>query len=452
VKSARLAAVVLCLLPLLVIPAGAAGTGTAADAAAAAAMRRTLMYGIDSQVMEALQTLKKAWDPGFAGDLAAILTDKRSASLQTAVLEVFRDQSLSDGEGFARLILDNWQDEPSDLGIAAIRYLGALHSGGLAARLTPIVDSTDKGLATAAIEGLGMAGDSSSAALLLKKLASTDYPDGRKTDLILALGTLKDKSAVDALLGIVQNTDEERIRRLYAADALGKIGDPRALPALRDMLGEKEALVRQYAAGALARFSLAEVFDSLIQGLRDEDAKVRESSAKALGRPLDGAQSPAAVPILSYKAELDPVSQVRIASIKALGEIGGDPAMQRLLAIYRASDRPLESREAALMILASKALPLSMGAIRKVIDDEWKANDPRTLESTAKVLSAARGAELRDLYVRFMGSPDPVVRSYGARGAAFNGFSDLKDKVKAMGDTDPNPGTRKEAQLAAAKL
>ena len=70
-------------------------------------------------------------------------------------------------------------------------------------------------------------------------------------------------------------------------------------------------------------FGLDEVFPSIIQGLRDENAKVREQSAKALARPLSASQADTAVPILSYKAEFDPEPIVRVASIKALGAIGG---------------------------------------------------------------------------------------------------------------------------------
>lgn len=218
------------------------------------------------------------------------------------------------------------------------------------------------------------------------------------------------------------------------------------------MFAEKEALVRQYAASALARFGLDEVFDSLIQALRDEDAKVREASANALARPLSPAQAAAAVPVLSFKAESDPVAQVRIASIKALGEIGGDAAIRKLLAIYASNARPLDSRETALTLLTAKALSQSLDAIRKVIDDEWKTYDPRTLESTAKVLSTTRAAELKGLLVHLLDSTDPVTRSYGARGIALNGFSDMKDRLTKMSTTDPNPGTRREAELAAAKL
>jgi HEAT repeat protein len=93
-----------------------------------------------------------------------------------------------------------------------------------------------------------------------------------------------------------------------------------------------------------------------------------------------------------------------------------------------------------------------MESIRAVVAKEWSSYDTRTLESTAKVLAATRSSDLKDLFVRFLDSPDPVVRSYGVRGIGANGFSDLKDRVKKMSEQDPNPGTRQEAALSLARL
>jgi HEAT repeat protein len=425
----------------------------AADAPdAAERTRQTILYGIDSQVLEIIQSVSKSQDQGFTKELAQVLSEQRSADVRTAVLNLFKDQKVEAGEGQAREIVKGWQDGKPALVAAAVKYLAAMESSGLAASLPPLVDASDNGVALAAIQALGAVGDTSSAELLCAKLKSLDYPDARKTDIILALGALKNPAAVEQLLEIAKNTDEEKVRRMYAADSLGKIGDSRALPVLRDMFAENDALIRQYAASALSRFGLDEVFPSLIQGLRDENAKVREQSAKTLARGLSASQADAALPILAFKAEYDPSSGVRIASIQALGAIGGNGAFDLLLKLFGGSAYPLESREAALGILAAKDLGRSMETIRKVIDAEWTAFDSRTLTSVAKVLSTVKAPELREAFVRFLDSKEPTVRSYGVRGIALNGFSDLKDRLKKMAEGDANAGTRREAEKALEKL
>lgn len=445
----RILAAALALLAACAHPLTAADTASLAERT-----RQTLLYGIDSQVLDAIQSLKAGHDSGFTRELNEILSGQRSAAVRKAVLELFLEQKVREGEGTAREILAGWQDAPSDLLIAAIRYLASTGgaSSALADALSPLVDATDAAVASAAIEALGKTGNAATVTLLVARLKSTDFPDARKSTVILALGELKDSQAVEPLLAIAKSQEEDKVRRMYAADALGKIGDPRALPVLKAMYDEPDALVRLYAASALARFGLDSVFPILIQALRDENWKVREQSARSLARSLSSSQAAAAVPILMYKAESDPISQVRIASIEALGEIGGDAPMKALVAIYVGSDHPLESREAALGIVAKKSLSSGLDAVRSVINDEWKSYDQRALESTAKVLSTVNAAELRDIFVRFLDSPDAAVRSYGCRGIAENHFSDLRDRLRLMSEKDPNPGTRKEAELSLAKL
>jgi hypothetical protein len=90
--------------------------------------------------------------------------------------------------------------------------------------------------------------------------------------------------------------------------------------------------------------------------------------------------------------------------------------------------------------------------VRSVINDEWKSYDQRALESTAKVLSTVNAAELKDIFVHFLESPDAAVRSYGCRGIAENHFSDLRERLRLISEKDPNPGTRKEAELSLARL
>jgi HEAT repeat protein len=443
---------ILCLVPfclcLAVLPARAADTTDARERT-----RQTLLYGIDSQVVDAVQSIRNAQDSGYTKELLQILNGQRSPDVQKAVFDLFKDQKVRDGEERGKAILGAWQGTPDALLIAAIQYLAVVNSTGLGTGLAPLVDGANNPVAIAAIQALGSAPDrAAAAALLVSKLKSPDFPDARKNDCILALGNLKDPAAVETLISIAASTDEEKVRRMYAADSLGKIGDPRALPVLRTMVAENDALIRLYAASALARFGMDEVFPSIVQGLRDENVKVREQSAKALARSLSPSQADTAVPILSYKAEFDPESIVRVASIQALGAIGGDAALRTLQKIYSGADHPLDSREAALGVLAEKSLSISLESIRAVVAKEWGSFDTRTLQSTARVLSTIRSSDLKDLFVRFLDSPDPVVRSYALRGIGANGFSDLKDRVKKTSEQDPNSGTRQEAVRSLAKL
>ena len=441
-----------CLAMALVLAGLPAAFAASDDAQAVERTRQTLLYGIDSQVLEVVQRISSTRDGRFTKELVSVVLETRSADLKKAILGVFEDQKLKEGEAAARQFLGDSEHQSGDVLIASLRYLAAIDATGLASLLVPLIDSADNGVASAAIRACGKSAEPACAAALEAKLRSPDFPDARKADLILALGDLKDQKVVDDLIAIAKNADEDKIRRLYAADALGKIGDPRAVPVLKDMFAENDALVRAYAASALSHFSVDEAFPMLIQGLKDDDWRVREQSAKALTGKLSGGQIDTALPVLEYKARYDPVAQVRTASINALGSLGSGQAEDILAKLYQAAGNPLETRESALRALTGRSLSRAIDAANAVVAAEGKAFDQKPIEATARVLSETQGAGLKGIYSTLLASGDAVVRAYAVRGIGANGISEMKDRVKELSTKDPSPLVQREAEKALSKL
>ena len=440
-------------MPAVLLLAGLPGAFAADDQAKAIERtRQTLLYGIDSQVLDVVQRISSTRDGRFTKELISVLSDTRSADVKKAILGVFQDQGIKDGEGMARQTLGDVENQAGDVVVACVRYLSAIHATGISPLLVPLLDSADNGVASEAIRACGKSGEDSCAAALEAKLKSPDFPDARKSDVILALGDLKDQKAADDLMAIAKNTDEDKFRRAYAADALGKIGDVRAVPVLKSMFAENDALVRAYAASALAHFGLDQVFPMLIQGLKDDDWKVREQCAKGLTGRMSGSQADTALPILEFKARYDPISQVRVAAIQAMGGMGGTQGEETLAALYQGAGYPPETRETALKALVGRSLSRAIEAVRAVLAAEGKGVDQRPIEATARVLSEAQGAGLKDIYSTMLASPDAAVRAYAIRGVAANGFNDLKDRLKDMSTRDPSPLVQREAEKALSKL
>jgi HEAT repeat protein len=436
------------LLLLIPVPAKAADSVDIR-----AQWKRTVEYGIDSQVMDVVSRLKDARDSSLSPELAAVLKKSRNSELRKAILDLFAGLKVKDGEESAREIVSAWQDERPDTVVLAVQYLSVIESAGISTALLPLVDAPDPGMAAAALEALGKTRDKTLTKPLLDKLASPDYPESRKGALILALGSLKDPSAVEALVGIAKNGDEDRIRRMYAADSLGKIGDEKAIPVLEGLLGDPDALVRAYASSALSAFDVTKVVDDLIQGLKDDNWRVRVQCARALGRPLPAARLQEVADILSYKAELDPAGQVRLESIRSLGEIGSESGLGFLLDLYKRTGAPLESREAALSAVAAKGLSqAAVEAVKGVLADASGTRDQRAVLSTARVLSTVRSGSLQPVLTGFLDSSDPATRIYGIRGIALNGFAGLKTRLLGMANTDSSPVVQREARTAAEKL
>jgi HEAT repeat protein len=439
----------------LAAAAGAFAADEAADPAAAAARareqtRQVLAYGIDTQVLDVIARLRAARDPAYTAELTALLAASRSSDVRKAVLEMFTELAIRDGESAARTIVAGWETGNAGLTSSAASYLSSLHAEGLAALLLPLVDSDDAVVCAAAMRAIGSSRDPAAVEPLLAKLASVQFPDARKGDLVVALGELRDARAVDALIRIAKGRDEEKTRRLYAADALGKIGDRRALPVLKSLFDEDDALLRAYAASALAAFGMGEALPSLLAGLRDANAKVRIQCTKALARQLSPAEASQAVPILLWKAENDPERAVRLESVRTLGEIADASSVAFLESLLANRMAALDFRETALAALLARTADAP--GIRSAVEQEIAAKDQKPIEMIARVLGSAKAAGLAAVWIRLLDAQGYTVRIWALRGLAANGVTAALERIGNLAEKDPVAAVRTEAVRARERL
>ncbi len=437
---------------LLIVAAAAPLAGVDDPSQVRERTRETLLYGIDSEVLDVVKQLKLSADPSFSEELGRVLAEDRGAELRKAVLELFAETRVRDGAPAALAILREWQDQPSDLVIASVRYATAAGIEGRTALLAPLLEAPQASLVSSAVDALGKTADPAAAELLLERLADPDTGGQGRGEVIAALGDLGDPRAVEPLLAIARSRDEDKPRRMYAADALGKIGDARAVPVLRAMFAEKDALLKAHAAAAMSRLSPGEAFPLLLEGLKDENWRVRVECARGLARPLAGAQADEAFPVLSYKARLDPVQQVRIEAVKAMAATGGGKAGAFLAGLFRDRKNPLGVREESLAAVLRGDPALVLEPVRAVVAEEWSAADQRTLEMTARVVSVSGSGAMREPLVRFLDSPNPIVRIYGVRGVAAAGLRDLRDRIRQLSEKDGHPAVQREAARALEKM
>ena len=432
----------------LALAAAAGGADEAAEAREKT--RQLLAYGIDSQVLDVVARLRASRDTGFTAELSALLAESRSADVRKAVLEMYNELGIRDGEAAARAVVAGWETGNPSLTSAAASYLSSLHVDGLAALLLPLVDAADAVVSASALRAIGASRDPAAVEPLLAKLASVEFPDARKGDLVVALGELRDARAVDVLIRIAKGRDEDKTRRLYAADALGKIGDRRALPVLKSLFDEDDALLRAYSASALAAFGMGEALPSLLAGLRDSNARVRLQCTKALARPLEPAGASQVVPILQWKAENDPERSVRLESVRTLGAIADGPSVTFLEALLVNKVAALDFRETALTALLART-PAAAG-IRRAVEQEIAAKDQKPIEMIARVLSLAKGAELAPVWTRLLDGTGYLVRICGVRGLAANGVTAALARIGELAEKDPVPAVRTEASRALERL
>lgn len=114
------------------------------------------------------------------------------------------------------------------------------------------------------------------------RAALTDPDDELATKAARALGAIGDPEAVGPLLAIVSQSGRPWFCRAVAAKALGRIGDARAVPALEDLLKNRNRwMERDRAAAALAGLGEAGQV-ALLRARESTIDEVRELAGQAL--------------------------------------------------------------------------------------------------------------------------------------------------------------------------
>lgn len=403
--------------------------------------REVLLFGIDSEVLTIIKSIKQAREQSLNEQLLELFEESANPQIRLAVLNYFRDSDYGGAVNSAATLLEDENLEDSELLVTLMGYLSRLEAVQSRDRIEYLVDSSEELVAEAAIGALSKIGDENSAQFLVERLENGEFSEKMKPRIIVALGDLEYQGAVEILMEIVQNGEQERTWRMYAAISLGKIGDKKAVSAIKSLFEEQDSLIKMYAASGLAYFDMKEVQDILIQGLRDSNVRVRIASAKALAHK----EAKDAVDILIYKAKHDPENKMRMEAIVALGEIGTANAFVFLREEFQNKHSGFLYRETALDALCENDLPGSLGTIEEVIETEWPNKDTGVLEFVAKRLSRVESKSLKKTLARFLQSKNLYVRIYGLRGVELNRINDLRGQIEDMSTEDPHPAVRQVA-------
>ena len=159
---------------------------------------------------------------------------------------------------------------------------------------------------------------------------------GRREDTQLVTFLLKDPSAL--------------VRRA-AVDALARLEPGTAAEPLRLALADEAATVRIAAAVALGSSASDAVIEDLQRLAEDDDPRVRAAAVRALGHRFGNAEDEArrSATALTLEEALADEALVALAAVEALGEIGGEEAAGRVVALLERPEPELV-REAVTCI------------------------------------------------------------------------------------------------------
>jgi HEAT repeat protein len=382
----------------------------------------TINYGIDTQVIELINTLDTEKNYDFNSDLLKLLKSTTNSRLDQSIIGLFKKSEDDSAVVYAYNQLEEDFNLRDDTRVVYINYISKYQTHEISEYLLSLIDEESNAISIASIKALGLSELEDIIPTLIEYLEDNLFDTLRKPSIIESLGKLKAHEALDILTDLATDIySDDKSLRWRAVVALGDIGSLESLPVLKSLNSDDDPNLRNYTITALKNYSSEQVTDLLIQGLKDSFWKVRINAAQSLGE----LKIKEAVPILIYKSENDPdIRNVRSASLRALGEIGGSKAFEFIQELYQNERSDVGLRSIAIGILAEKDLSNSLKIIEKVLATEWEKDNPLILDYTCKILSITKSLSLKDLYSKMLLYDKSLnLKLYALRGIMLNSIS-----------------------------
>ena len=379
----------------------------------------------------------------------APMVDRLVEQLRTGDLETRRAAVAALGRiGDARAVepLVNLLDEDErELLVPATTALARLGDDRAFESLLRLLGDADVSVRQGAIGALNSIGHSAMGERVRTLLEDAD-PRVRESAVKIA-GYFGYPGCADALLDRCRDRDETV--RAAALEHVAYLDDERSVPLLVAAMAGDTPRARAAAAQALAHVNHPDAVDALRRGVGDLDSWVRYFSVTSLGRQMDRAS----LPLLKRVAADDEAQHVRIAAIRAIGDIGvsNDADAVPLLATFsEAADDQLAV--AAARALGSVDAPSALDPLRRSL----AAPQPDRRAAAAEAIAHHGGPEAVEL-LRWKAAADDdpqVVR------AAINGLCHMAVRtsphsgsaVAAIAAVAGDPSRRAEAIAALARL
>jgi HEAT repeat protein len=407
-----------------------------------------LRYGIETQVMELITTLKTEKNKDFAEDLLPIFDSVTSPRLRSAILDYYGHLELDLATSRAAVIISNRDESPDSLVGTAFSYLLGLKSDAAIEHARRIIEDDERKYLGAAIKILGVTGLDDDVQILRALYESPSSDAGIKQEILLAFGKMRAVSSFELLASIAAAEDAGKIERMYACTALGDLGDPRAVPVLIGASVAGDPNVRANAVSALQNFEGEDAANAILQGLRDQHVAPRAAAVKA----AEKRRLQAAIPFLEFRIKSDPERSIKDAAITALAAIGGKEGLEFLTVFLEDAKSPLAHRASAFVAILTYGSPDDLARPMAVIQAAAGEKDKAVFLALARA-SMASNAPQAIWVARFLLSDfDHLIRLGAIAWAERNKATDLLPELEALADTDPVESLRKRVATTIERI
>lgn len=412
----------------------------------------TINYGIDSQLIELLTTLKSEKSVEFKNELVQVFDRTTANKLKIAIFDFFSFFELSLLEDRAFKIIANRDNLDDKLVNAAIEYHASIKSILALNEYKDILENEEKKYYQPLIKALAASTSSKNSESFSELLVNLYEKDGTdiavKESIIKVIGSMKANTAYDLLTKILMSEESGKAAKMYACTSLAELGDKRAVPVLIQVAQGSDPNIRAKSIEALGFFNTSEALSAVREGLRDAHVLVRSAAASSSGKNKDED----ALPYLEYKALWDPEKSVRENSIKALGQIGNNGAFEFLTDFIEDNKQSLQYRAIAMASLISNGREADIQKALIVYKTSATEKDKSNYNSFSRQIIAIDNLAALP-FVEFMLSDKDFSTRLGA--IAWIERNDAKSMLQVLKDlssADENEAVRTRAARAVLKL
>jgi len=413
-----------------------------------------LLYGIDSELLGILAELQSEKNAKYNHILSSLIAETKDPTIIQGIFRLWDDTSFTPGFAYARDEISKvieGDDYTSSVVQAAMTYLANQGDSQSLPLYGQLLSFHDTAIVTASIRAIGKMADDATkmereelGENLKERLLEEDpgTEDELYAALIVSLGSLRYEPAADELIEIVEDSAASAGHRRLACVSVGRIGRNEDFVILERVYYESDdATLRAYALAGMTEFANRDMSDNLVQALkRDSFWRIRLTAAENLA----GSHDEEVLKLLKYKAANDPVSQVRIASLKSIAATGGPRNHEFILSFFQNRQKSTEMRLAALDIMLENRVLGTNEAIHEVMDELWDKDEGRFLEFVCKNLSESDWPHLAPVFDRMLSHAHWLIQVYAVRGIRRSDILSLQERLDAMDAEGTDERLRRE--------
>ncbi len=277
--------------------------------------RKTLKYGIATEITDLLDKLIENEDPRFTEEIYDLFYMTRSIEVKEKILSYFGKLEDPCLEDYAVTVIEDPFDEKKSTVKACFSYIQKCKCKSAVPGVLRLIENENEDYFNDALTTIGDIGGPDEAVTLSEFLDKEELTDAQKQALMRTLGKIHAVETWDKLVEVAENDSENLFVRMYAAEAIGAMEKKESVPVLVSLFEENDPNLRQYVLKGLEYYpDVLEAKNVVVQAVRDDHYKVRLEAIDAVKTQ----KLTEAVPFLVYRAQNDPEEKVKMKSYEVI--------------------------------------------------------------------------------------------------------------------------------------